>query len=648
VESASTETLISVSRPNVPFAHLFLIPSTELINSLEPVVSAAWDMGEAITCAPSTRVLILSEALAWAETSGGSCVFWMNGLAGTGKSTIARTFCQHLEAQKQLAANFFVNRQDQARRDEVNIVQTISHQLAIFDQSFGDALCTQLRNHPMSAPRSLSKRIVDFIIGPADALSMSDRAPLVIVIDALDECTLDTHERPAGDLILLLVRGLLTLSGRLKLFITSRAEPVIKQMFDQLSTSEAHTVVKLHELEKSLVQADIETYLRYSFEQMKAYMPYRLDLSHWPSARDLEQLVQHSGVLFVYASTVVRYVGSRRDSPRDRLAQVLDHRGVAPLTAPYKALDTLYMQVLEEAVGMRTRQSMEPQYEPEEVDSLCQRVRATIAVIVLAQVPIRADTVATLTGESHDGVLIALDRLSALLLLEDAEPVRVFHPSFPDFVLDSKRCPNPRLHLNPAVDHSSLAFQCLRVMNMSLRYNICELSSPDVSNTDVVDLETRLREYVSDALRYACCFWMIHIEKSGPPESQLREELATFCRKHALHWLEVLSLLQFWSSTDSNFLKAIEWCQVRRSTIAYSSTSNHNLPCTETKCGRPWYLRHTPASGHIADTSNLRDSDTLSCSSPLSQRFCHDAEVPAARNTRSRARPRITPDPPFS
>jgi hypothetical protein len=100
-------------------------------------------------------------------------------------------------------------------------------------------------------------------------------------------------------------------------------------------------------------------------------------------------------------------------------------------------------------------------------------------------------------------------------------------------------------------------------MNEWLSYNICELSDPDLPNAEVPDLKTRLSEHIPDALRYACCFWMVHVLESGPPGTQLRAELEIFCRKHLFHWLEVLSLLESWSSTELNALKAIEWCKVR-------------------------------------------------------------------------------------
>jgi hypothetical protein len=562
VESELKGTPISVRRSCSSVQLISLIRFIELLNSLLPITAAAWDMGDTVTCTPLTRVSVLTEVTNWAGNSNSSCVFWMNGLAGTGKSTIARTVCRHLEkSEGRLGASFFVSRQDQARRDASNIVRTIAHQLALHQRLFGEALCSQLRDRPLSTPRSLEKQISDFIVHPAAALPMSDQAPLLVVIDALDECLWD-NRGPGGNLVPLLVRGLLTLSGRLKLFLTSRAESAIERMFDQLTTTDAHIVVKLHELDKSMVQADIMTYLRDSFEKLRATMPRRLELSHWPSSDNLEQLVRQSGVLFIYASTVVRFVGSRHHSPRNRLAQVLGQQRVGPLTDTYKLLDDLYLQVLEEAVGIRTRDATE-KHRPDEVDMLCRRMKAVVAVIVLAQVPLQVDAVATLSGIEFDDALLAMESISALLLLEDEEPVHVFHPSFPEFILDPDRCCDPRLSVEPDVQHSSLALRCLVVMNESLCYNICDLPDPDVANSDVVDLGTRLSAHVSDAVRYACCHWIFHVGKARSASSQLREELASFCRRHLFHWLEVLSLLRFWSSTESGVLGVIAWCDVR-------------------------------------------------------------------------------------
>jgi predicted alpha/beta-fold hydrolase len=43
------------------------------------------------TCLPDTRVDLLQEIYNWADGENSPSIFWLNGLAGTGKSTIART-----------------------------------------------------------------------------------------------------------------------------------------------------------------------------------------------------------------------------------------------------------------------------------------------------------------------------------------------------------------------------------------------------------------------------------------------------------------------------------------------------------------------------------------------------------------------------
>src|SRR6266576_4645838 len=61
-------------------------------------------------CLPNTRVDILREIYNWAEGQDGRCIFWLNGLAGTGKSTIARTVARRYFDQKCLGASFFFSR----------------------------------------------------------------------------------------------------------------------------------------------------------------------------------------------------------------------------------------------------------------------------------------------------------------------------------------------------------------------------------------------------------------------------------------------------------------------------------------------------------------------------------------------------------
>jgi hypothetical protein len=62
------------------------------------------------TCLPNTRVSLLEEIYNWVDSEDKQCIFWLNSLAGTGKSTIARTVARRYFEQKRLGASFFFSR----------------------------------------------------------------------------------------------------------------------------------------------------------------------------------------------------------------------------------------------------------------------------------------------------------------------------------------------------------------------------------------------------------------------------------------------------------------------------------------------------------------------------------------------------------
>jgi hypothetical protein len=529
-----------------------------LRDSLLPITEATWvtpgvtvqsaepDM-TASTCTPGTRIDILKRLTAWAAASDSPCVFWLNGLAGTGKSTIARTLCQDLQERSLLGASFFISREQEDRRNPYNIVRSIAHQLALCQQPVSDVLCAKLREKPATVARSLQQEITDFVIIPARELQ--GNTSYIIVIDALDECVSDLLGRPGGEFLLLLVGQLVQLAGRLRLFITSRGEVSIQNMFQQLSTS-PQSVVRLQDLDSVVVKADIMTYVTYSFARLRTARP---ELAHgvWPPAEDIAKLTELSGLLFIYAATAMRFVQNPKYHPRPRLAQLLRQGQHSSGASPYWELDALYRQIMNEAV-------LDPTGDEE---FLCQRLQTVVAVIVLAQIPLDLEALATLCSIDVEDIRIVVGHLSSLLA-DSTSGVRVFHPSFPDFAMDAARCKDPRLRVVPLVDHGIIARRCLLLMNEHLRYNICNLTDHMAANEDVKGLDQVLCENVSDALRYAVCFWGTHLTACDFTDGSLLDALNEFCRKHLFHWVEVLSLLAHVPRAETALLDVIDWCEV--------------------------------------------------------------------------------------
>jgi hypothetical protein len=314
--------------------------------------------------------------------------------------------------------------------------------------------------------------------------------------------------------------------------------------------------MKLHDLDRAVVQTDIQTYLRQSFHNLREDRSSELPLTDWPSEGDVHHLVRQSGLLFIYAAAVVRFLSSPRHSPPERLALVLGHQQASAATSPHQHLDKLYMEILQNAVD-KPGDEIDP--------DLYERLHAVVAVIVLAQLPVHVDVLAVLSGVELTNVRIVIRYLTSLLLVTtDDEPVRIFHPSFPDFMMDARRCTMESLRVDPPIDHGVLASRCLSIMNESLHYDMCDIQNPATENRNVPDLAERLRKKVPswNAVRYACCFWTRHLVECDKPCSDLLDMLGDFCRQHLFHWLEILSLIEYLSSLEGELLQVIEWCKV--------------------------------------------------------------------------------------
>jgi hypothetical protein len=527
-----------------------------LLDSLDFVKSAAWnatgigaDASENTRlsiCLPGTRVSILKDLLLWSAAPDSPCVFWLNGMAGTGKSTIARTLCERLQEQGLLGASFFISRDHPERRDTEKIVHSISHQLASKWRSFSHALCANLRGSALLGRRSLQQQITDLIITPARELP--DSTSFIIVIDALDECSTDFLNQPGGEFLSLLVSPLHRLNGRLRLCLTSRNNISIQGMFRRLPL-DSWTVLRLNDLDKTVVHADIVTYLDHSFEIIRESRRDLL-LEDWPTAEAVHELARLSGMLFIYAVNAVRFLAHPKYNPRQRLTQLLEPTSNAG-TAEYRELYSQYELILNDAVRYS------------DSDDACWKLRAVMATMILGQAPLRLDAIATLSGVDDAGARVMIRHLWSLLA-DSTDGIRVVHPqSFLAFAVDSTRC-NPRLCVVPNIEHGAIALRCLALMNDSLRYDICHIRDPKIANKDVQNLNAALLGNVSDALCYATRFWSTHLAASGAPDHLLLNALNTFCQDHLFHWVEVLSLVGHVVPAETPLLRVLEWCEVRR------------------------------------------------------------------------------------
>jgi WD40 repeat protein len=524
-------------------------PSSGLISKLRPICDAIWNDARQ-GCLPTTRVELLREIRTWIDAEQSSeRIYWLNGLAGTGKSTIAASVCEDMDRRQQVCISFFLSRKAPDLRSAQKAIHTIAYQLAVFGSTQSrQAICRALQGRPGLLTKSLQEQVSALVTEP-----LRQTSSLLLVVDALDECETSVLGRRGTDLLSVLADAVCSLA-HVKLFVTSRNEVGLRKTFANIIQRNAAQVVQLHEIERSIVRDDIRAYLSHSFARI---MQDRADdfpnLERWPLESDLTELLRRAGVLFVYAVTVINFVSYEVTDPVKQLKLVMD--GEADSTGfPFRLLDDLYTQVLESI----------PPAQVQLHDAVLSQLRSILGALVFLLEPLRVHAIVELTGWTLAEVNPLVHRLAAVVLGGGQDPVSLFHPSFLDFITSSERCCDPRFLLHPRVQHSELALHCLRVMNdenFGLRYNICGLADPFSANMDVLDLDGRLQK-VTEAVRYAAVYWTAHISCGEEAGDALEGELVEFCEKHLLHWIELLSLLGRLSSVAEYIPEALIWCHV--------------------------------------------------------------------------------------
>ncbi|KAB5588995.1 hypothetical protein CTheo_7566 [Ceratobasidium theobromae] len=484
------------------------------------------------TCTEGTRTAIIAGMDHWSLDSNAPDLYLMSGMAGTGKTTIACSFANRLEERKQLAASFFCTRTSPECRDASRIVPTIAYQLARYSTPFQSALCEVLGEDPDIGTKNIVKQFERLLKEPLLRVKEAIPENLVVVIDALDEC----DDRRSARLVLdLLFRFAPSLP--LKFFLTSRPEPELySKMIAQ--TPASRTILHLHEIEESLVQADIELYLKEELEPMS------------PTEDEIVQLATRSGNLFIYAATLVRYIEPYEGSidPQRRLQSALS---ITPDSAnKYAEVDGLYGAVLRAALERKRLGSED-----------AQDIRAVLWTVLCVREPISVDTLATLAGvNGAQRTLSVLQPLRSVVhVSETSGLVSILHASFPDFMFSEER--SGSLFCDPVSQNQLLARRCFEIMRGQLRFNICNLESSFLPDAKVEGLENRIINAIPPTLMYACWYWADHLEVvTGPNE--LCDMLQEFLSIRLLFWIEVLSLKREAIQGLTILVKAKKWLRM--------------------------------------------------------------------------------------
>jgi len=385
----------------------------------------------------------------------------MDGMAGTGKTTVLYSLCKWLEDNEQLGGDFCCHRDAYPCSNVENIIPTIAYRLAQFSPAFRSALGKILEKDPKALTRDVRSQFQKLIKQPMQEAKSTMLNGVVVAIDALDVCY-------NGDEVLLFLQTLMKHAAGLpiKFFITSRPNPVFQ---DEILNPE-YLCFRFHldDVEKSIVEADIKKYLEDAFSSM---IPV-------PSPADIDQLVRHAEQCFFDAAKAVAYIHP---------------------PCYYVDSEARLQMVLSGDMGRNGLWSLPSAAWVDDQEQI-HHVRLTLWTAVCAKAPMTTRIFSSLLGHGANQSLWLL-RL-ALHVPGDRNEEIIVPNALLDYIFDEGRSGD--FYCDKTRVNDILADKCISVIKKQLQFGIYSLGLP-------ANLDDRDEDCDPNAITYACRYWSVHL-----------------------------------------------------------------------------------------------------------------------------------------
>jgi hypothetical protein len=261
----------------------------------------------------------------------------------------------------------------------------------------------------------------------------------------------------------------------------------------------------------------------------------------WPEESDFNGVISRANGLFIFIKTLILAL-ERCDDPEASLNATLQGSAGSGLESLYG----LYSRIL-------TAQMVHNNAD----------FRRVIGVLLTTAPyrPLCEETIAELAGVKPFLVKKWVDALSSLLYREEevSGVIRVRHLSISDFFVSHW---DYRVNLEDA--NVQLGIACLKTMVDQLRFNICRLEDSRLTNADVKDLPSRIKQNISDPLQYSCIYWSNHLCFTlDNRDRQVLGGLKEFFEGlYTLFWIEVLSIMGMVPIGAPSLRRVISWVKV--------------------------------------------------------------------------------------
>ena len=490
-------------------------------------------MGGRIACSKGTRVSLLKDLTTWLLADSPENVLWLSGAAGSGKSTIARSIQDYMVDL--LLCGAYI-RFERGKSAPDRVIRTLAYKLALYSPHIANSVSSALKGLDLEAT-PIERQYTLLLHSPLSNSRNEAAGPIIVIIDALDEC----GDAKSREELLQILSGLVKFPNY-RFLVTGRPENDLETAFAGAESPWTGHVRRCEvDCTSEDTQRDILAYLRH---ELQGLCKAPLDVAGWDS--NINKLAEATSGLFIYASTSAKLIQDD-DSPSELLADIVS--GSLRLSE----LDELYTTVLQRS-GV--------QWENPRSASIFKNL---ISFMVFCQEPLSEDVVDGiydgLFSSSNGRASGLLQKLRPLIDYKEGGHIIFRHVTIPDYFL-SPRSQGFLWSIDISSQRCLLTQQCFTFMEKHLRFNIAGLCSSFLRNYKVYGLKQTIPDIIPAPLRYASLYWAKHLSDcdfaQDRSEPRLVNRLDNFLKTKLLYWLEVLSLLEV-TNPDAILHDADRW-----------------------------------------------------------------------------------------
>ena len=493
-------------------------------------------------CLDGTRGEILQEIVDWIHDPDINVprIFWLHGQAGRGKSAIAHTIGLWSQNVGGLGSCFCFARDRETDCQHEKMLSTIARDLANCDPAFRRVLAKVIgEDNTLKTTPDVMRQWKKLLLEPLSKVSGEIVGKVVLVVDALDESGAEASRKHI--LSALTSTEAASLPSNFRILLTSRP---LSDITRALGNARHVKVASLDDVSTIFAERDIHLYVSNELGALE-------DIGN----REIDEITRRADGLFEWARLACEFVGPSTlgRTTEERFNELIARASGEGATL----LDSMYRSILDNLMEKAGKTGLA------RFHSLMRQILHTLEPLPMEDLHVMRKCFPR--EDDHFRIAIILDFMGSLLsgVTDRTMPVRPLHASFYDFLTDQSRSGD--YFVGEADIQVDIAVASLRVLHGGLCFNICDLQSSYLLNSEVLDLAERVKANIPPHLSYSCRFWAKHLQatKFDPALAELVKNILG--NEWILFWFEAMSLLGVLGSAAPALLTAGRWLQVSKS-----------------------------------------------------------------------------------